>query len=117
MKKKCYTHLSHEERETLSLGLAQGHSIGAFAELGYHLLCAGDLPPHQVGLFLEQKGVMTKDTIITLAKELKRKNPPTEPSTILITQMRQRDCPYRRDGFRFGRVSGHCASADDNVGR
>jgi IS30 family transposase len=31
MKKKCYTHLSHEERETLSLGLAQGHSIRTMA--------------------------------------------------------------------------------------
>jgi hypothetical protein len=31
MKKKCYTHLSHEERETLSVGLAQGHSIRTMA--------------------------------------------------------------------------------------
>lgn len=31
MKKKCYTHLSHEERETLSMGLAQGHSIRTMA--------------------------------------------------------------------------------------
>ncbi|TFG59649.1 MAG: helix-turn-helix domain-containing protein, partial [Nitrospirales bacterium] len=31
MKKKCYTHLSPEERETLSVGLAQGHSIRTMA--------------------------------------------------------------------------------------
>jgi len=31
MNKKCYTHLSHEERETLSVGLAQGHSIRTMA--------------------------------------------------------------------------------------
>ena len=31
MKKKCYTHMSHEERETLSLRLAQGHSIRTIA--------------------------------------------------------------------------------------
>ncbi len=31
MKKKCYTHMSSEERETLSLGLAQGHSIRTMA--------------------------------------------------------------------------------------
>ena len=31
MKKKCYTHLIHEERETLSVGLAQGHSIRTLA--------------------------------------------------------------------------------------
>ena len=31
MKKKCYTHLSHEERETLSVGLSQGHSIRRMA--------------------------------------------------------------------------------------
>ena len=27
MPKKCYIHMSVEERETLSLGLAQGHSV------------------------------------------------------------------------------------------
>lgn len=31
MPKKCYTHLSVEERETLSLGLAQGHSLRTMA--------------------------------------------------------------------------------------
>jgi IS30 family transposase len=31
MKTKCSTHLSHEERETLSLGLAQGHSLRRMA--------------------------------------------------------------------------------------
>ena len=31
MKTKCSTHLSHEERETLSLGLAQGHSLRTMA--------------------------------------------------------------------------------------
>ena len=31
MKKKTYTHLSFEERETLSLGLAQGHTLNQMA--------------------------------------------------------------------------------------
>ncbi|MDH3504290.1 MAG: helix-turn-helix domain-containing protein [Nitrospirota bacterium] len=31
MNKKSYTHLSFEERETLSLGLAQGHSLRTMA--------------------------------------------------------------------------------------
>lgn len=31
MHKKSYTHLSFEERETLSLGLAQGHSLQTMA--------------------------------------------------------------------------------------
>jgi len=31
MPKKCYTHVSGEERETLSLGLAQGHSLRTMA--------------------------------------------------------------------------------------
>jgi len=34
-----------------------------------------------LGELLEQKGVMTKDEIITLAKELKRRTPPTESRT------------------------------------
>lgn len=34
-----------------------------------------------IGELLEQRGVMTKDEIITLAKELKRKTPPTESAT------------------------------------
>ena len=34
-----------------------------------------------LGELLEQKGVMTKEEIITLAKELKRKSPPTESRT------------------------------------
>ena len=34
-----------------------------------------------LGELLEQKGVLTKDEIITLAKELKRKTPPTESCT------------------------------------
>ncbi len=34
-----------------------------------------------IGELLEQKGAMTKDEIIALAKELKRKTPPTEPRT------------------------------------
>jgi len=34
-----------------------------------------------IGELLEQKGVITKDEIITLAKELKRKTPPTESRT------------------------------------
>ena len=33
MRKKCYTHLSAEERETLSLGLAYGHSLRAMAKV------------------------------------------------------------------------------------
>lgn len=33
MKKKCYTHLSVEERETLSLGLAQGQSLRTIARV------------------------------------------------------------------------------------
>jgi hypothetical protein len=32
-----------------------------------------------IGELLKQKGVMTKDEIITLAKELKRKTPPLVP--------------------------------------
>ena len=31
MRKKCYTHLSAEDRETLSLGLARGHSLRTMA--------------------------------------------------------------------------------------
>ena len=31
MKNKSYTHMSVEERETLSLGLAQGHSLRTMA--------------------------------------------------------------------------------------
>jgi len=38
-----------------------------------------------IGELLEQKGVMTKNEIIALAKELKRKNPPTEPPTSSTT--------------------------------
>jgi hypothetical protein len=38
-----------------------------------------------LGELLEQKGVMTKDEIIALAKELKRKTPPTEPPTAATT--------------------------------
>ena len=34
-----------------------------------------------IGELLEQRGVLTKDEIITLAKELKRKSPPTESRT------------------------------------
>ena len=34
-----------------------------------------------LGELLEQKGVLTKEEIITLAKELKRKTPPTESRT------------------------------------
>ena len=34
-----------------------------------------------LGELLEQKGVMTKEEIITLAKELKRKTPPTDSRT------------------------------------
>ena len=34
MRKKWYTHLSAEDRETLSLGLAHGHSIRAMARVG-----------------------------------------------------------------------------------
>ena len=33
MRKKCYTHLSAEDRETLSLGLAHGHSLRAMARV------------------------------------------------------------------------------------
>ena len=33
MRKKCYTHLSAEDRETLSLGLAHGHSLRAMAKV------------------------------------------------------------------------------------
>ena len=33
MNKKCYTHLSHEERETLSLGLALGQTIRTMATI------------------------------------------------------------------------------------
>ena len=33
MKKKSYTHMSVEERETLSLGLAQGHSLRTMATM------------------------------------------------------------------------------------
>jgi hypothetical protein len=32
-----------------------------------------------IGELLEQRGVMTKEEIIALAKDLKRKTPPTEP--------------------------------------
>jgi len=35
-----------------------------------------------IGELLEQKGVLTKDEIITLAKELKGKTPPTESRTV-----------------------------------
>ena len=38
-----------------------------------------------LGELLEQKGVLTKDEIITLAKELKRKTPPTDSRTALTT--------------------------------
>ena len=38
-----------------------------------------------LGELLEQKGVMTKEEIITLAKDLKRKTPPTEPRTATTT--------------------------------
>jgi IS30 family transposase len=31
MSKRCYTHLSDADRETLSLGLAHGHSLRAMA--------------------------------------------------------------------------------------
>jgi hypothetical protein len=34
-----------------------------------------------IGALLEQRGVMTKAEIIALAKDLKRKTPPTEPRT------------------------------------
>ena len=34
-----------------------------------------------IGELLEQKGVMTKEEIITLAKDLKRKTPPTDSRT------------------------------------
>jgi IS30 family transposase len=33
MRKPCYTHLSIEERETLSLGLAQGYSLRTMARV------------------------------------------------------------------------------------
>ena len=33
MTKKCYTHLSAEDRETLSLGLTQGTSLRALARV------------------------------------------------------------------------------------
>ena len=33
MRKQCYTHLSIEERETLSLGLAQGYSLRTMARV------------------------------------------------------------------------------------
>ena len=33
MRKKCYTHLSAEDRETLSLGLAHGHSLRTMARV------------------------------------------------------------------------------------
>ena len=33
MRKQCYTHLSAEDRETLSLGLVQGHSLRTMARV------------------------------------------------------------------------------------
>ncbi len=33
MRKKCYSHLSAEDCETLSFGLANGHSLRALARL------------------------------------------------------------------------------------
>ena len=48
-----------------------------------------------LGELLEQKGVMTKDEIITLAKELKRKTPPAESRTASTpdpSQQRFTDC-------------------------
>ncbi len=38
-----------------------------------------------IGELLEQKGVMTKNEIIALAKELKQKNPQTKPPTSSTT--------------------------------
>jgi len=38
-----------------------------------------------IGELLEQKGVLTKDEIIALAKELRRKNPQTKPPTSSTT--------------------------------
>ncbi len=38
-----------------------------------------------IGELLEQKGVLTKDEIIALAKELKQKNPQTKPPTSSTT--------------------------------
>jgi hypothetical protein len=40
-----------------------------------------------IGALLEQKGVMTKDEIITLAKELKRKTSPADPCTSSTTDL------------------------------
>ncbi len=38
-----------------------------------------------IGELLEQKGVLTKDEIIALAKELRQKNPQTKPPTSSTT--------------------------------
>ena len=35
-----------------------------------------------IGELLEEKGLLTKQEILTLAKDLKQKNPPAEPGTI-----------------------------------
>jgi len=48
-----------------------------------------------LGELLEQKGVMTKDEIITLAKELKRKTPPTDSRTAATTTHHRNASPRR----------------------
>jgi len=45
-----------------------------------------------IGELLEQKGVLTKDEIIALAKELKRKNPPAQPPYVAATDLPLSQC-------------------------
>jgi hypothetical protein len=49
-----------------------------------------------IGELLEQKGMITKDEIITLAKELKHKTPPTESPPFPHPTHHNNPSPLRR---------------------
>jgi hypothetical protein len=67
-----------------------------------------------LGELLEQKGVMTKEEIIALAKELKRKTPPTDPPTATTTDTPPHSSPASK---KWGFESEADKISDGNFGK